>query len=517
MGQEVELKLEIPESVADKVVGLPWLSEVSSGPATRENLVSVYFDTAKWKLRDHGLVLRVRHADGKRVQTIKDLRKGKRGAFGRDEWEEEIAGDTPDLDLAKGTTLESLVTKKLRRKLEPIFETAVERSTFLIHYKTADLELAIDRGQIKANGRCEPLSEIEIELKRGDSAEISKLAERLAQSAPVAYGALPKPERGYALSADAAQKAVCRTQIDLDREASTGDAFQAIGLSCLDHAIANERAVRAGDAEGIHQMRVGLRRLRAAISVFKELLQDPEVKGIKTELKWLTEQLGPARDFDVLLENRVRPQSQTAPIAGEIAVLQRDLEAKRDTGLQRAKAAINSERFRKIGLQTALWLVDGEWLKNPEPLAVARRERPAIEFASEVLDQRSKKIRTKIENVEMLDARGRHKLRIAIKKLRYACEFFGGLFDRRNQSRKRERLSQSLKTMQGALGALNDIEVHKRLATSLAHPRRQAKNQAAKALAMGFIAGQEQHQIAACITVAKKAGAQLSDLSKFWK
>ena len=76
MGREVELKLEVPPSAIDKVVRLPWLSEVSDGPMKSEKLVTVYFDTAKSKLREHGLTLRVRHIDENRLQTIKALKKG---------------------------------------------------------------------------------------------------------------------------------------------------------------------------------------------------------------------------------------------------------------------------------------------------------------------------------------------------------------------------------------------------------------------------------------------------------
>jgi len=111
MGREVELKLQVPPSAIDEVARLPWLSEVTSGPAQREKLVTVYFDTAKSKLRHHGLALRVRHSGTNRLQTIKAVQKGARGAFGRDEWEERIAGDKPDLKLAKGTALEPLAKK----------------------------------------------------------------------------------------------------------------------------------------------------------------------------------------------------------------------------------------------------------------------------------------------------------------------------------------------------------------------------------------------------------------------
>jgi CHAD domain-containing protein len=340
---------------------------------------------------------------------------------------------------------------------------------------------------------------------------------RLAQSAPVAYAAPSKPERGYALSAGEAAKAVCRSAIDLDPGISTAAAFQTISLSCLDHSAANERAVREGDTEGVDQMRVGLRRLRAAISIFKELLPGPETEAIKRELKWLTEQLGSARDFDVLIEQRVNKEPRVSPIGSEINLLASDLQARRATGLQKAKAAVDSDRYRALGLRTALWVTNGEWSKSAEPLAAARRERPAVENAAEILNKRSKKTSKKVEDIEALNARLRHKLRIALKKLRYACEFFAGLFDGRKQTNERKRFASILKALQGSLGALNDIEVHKRLAVTMAHPRKRSGKQAAKALAMGFIAGQEQQQIAACIAAADKTGERLSNSTKFWK
>src|ERR1700745_2828144 len=111
MAQEIELKLEIPASVAWKAASLPWLQELACGAVKRETLTSVYFDTDKLKLRDHGVALRVRHIGKKRLQTIKVIQRGGRGALGRGEWEEEIAGSKPDLGLAKGTALAPLMTK----------------------------------------------------------------------------------------------------------------------------------------------------------------------------------------------------------------------------------------------------------------------------------------------------------------------------------------------------------------------------------------------------------------------
>ena len=62
------------------------------------------------------------------------------------------------------------------------------------------------------------------------------------------------------------------------------------------------------------------------------------------------------------------------------------------------------------------------------------------------MDKRSKRISKKIEDIENLDTRQRHKARIAVQKLRYACEFFVGLFDGRKQVRERKRFASILKT-----------------------------------------------------------------------
>jgi CHAD domain-containing protein len=130
--------------------------------------------------------------------------------------------------------------------------------------------------------------------------------------------------------------------------------------------------------------------------------------------------------------------------------------------------------------------------------------------------KRTKKILKKLENVEALDARSRHKLRISVKKVRYSSEFFASLFENREQASQRQRFVKTLKNLQGSLGNLNDIEVHKRLAVTIAHPRKRSRRQAARALAMGFIAGQEDQQIASCVAAVEKAGERLSGLPKFW-
>jgi inorganic triphosphatase YgiF len=90
------------------------------------------------------------------------------------------------------------------------------------------------------------------------------------------------------------------------------EAFDVIAYSTLRHFSSSANGVRSLDSEAVHQMRVGLRRLRAAVSLFKSSLPGPSTAKIKTDLKWLANELAPAREIDVLVRERIRPLRHVA-------------------------------------------------------------------------------------------------------------------------------------------------------------------------------------------------------------
>ena len=245
---------------------------------------------------------------------------------------------------------------------------------------------------------------LELELKHGRLHDLTPLVGRLNRGLPVAFGAQTKSDRGYALKLGEERKAIRAKDITLDASQRAGAAFAQIGLSCLCHLAANQNAVDAGDGEGIHQMRVGLRRLRAAISLFASMLTDKETESIKTDLKWLTEQLGPARDVDVLVEEAIVPLRAANPDQPEIAILERDVKRERDEDIERAQAAVRSKRYRQAILRTALWLIDGHWTRA---VSGRGRDRSVVAVATEILDRRTKKIVMRARNLRSLEARGR--------------------------------------------------------------------------------------------------------------
>ena len=99
---------------------LPWLRALAKNPSTKRTLVSIYYDTKKCTLRDQGVSLRVRCVGERRLQTIKTSGAG--APFARKEWEMEISGDQPDFGRMRGTALEPLLSKTLKRNLKPVFE-----------------------------------------------------------------------------------------------------------------------------------------------------------------------------------------------------------------------------------------------------------------------------------------------------------------------------------------------------------------------------------------------------------
>ncbi len=167
-----------------------------------------------------------------------------------------------------------------------------------------------------------------------------KLARVIGKLVPATLALKSKSERGYDLTANKPAEAARDTKIKLQRGLSTEDAFRVIGRSVLRHISAHEPAVRASDAEGVHQMRVGLRRLRAAISLFSKLLDDSHTQRIKAKLRWLTGELAPARDLDVYMKSKVEPLSGAVPAKPGVQELASELVSRRDAALKKAKDAV---------------------------------------------------------------------------------------------------------------------------------------------------------------------------------
>ncbi|SDT27617.1 CYTH and CHAD domain-containing protein [Bradyrhizobium canariense] len=509
--KEIEVKLQLPSASPARLRRVPLLRKIN-GSTRKENQVSVYFDTGRLKLRNSGLTLRVRHVGDRYIQTIKsDIGE----LFERGEWETEIRSDWPDLKQADASALQPLDIKRLRKQLRPVFETRVQRTTYPLTGKDCDIVLTIDRGEIDAGDSTLPLCEAELELKQGDRARLFEFAIAFARATSAELAIKSKSQRGYELLAGDGVSAVKGDEVEIAPGTPAKTAFQSIASACLKQIVANKPAILAGDPEGIHQMRVGLRRLRAAISLFSAIVTDAKTPGIKTGLKWLTNELGPAREFEVFLTRVVAPLGkQHARLTG-MRSLSHDLAERREAAIARALAAVSSKRFRELTLNCAAWLEVGDW-REPRNAALRERgDKPIETVARAQLKRRWKKIRKRGRQLAKLDPHARHKLRIQVKKLRYATEFYKTVFSGKKREKRNAAFLAALKDMQDCCGELNDIFVHEKLTAGIAEAPQPARS-SRRVFAAGLLIGHEEARFEPVLAAAEHAFSVFEKLNPYW-
>jgi triphosphatase len=515
---EIEIKLWVsPEDIVT-LQSHPHFAGAFSDP-TSETLKSVYFDSDSRFLRDHGFTLRVRHSGDKRIQTVKAANNGA-GYFERSEWEQMIEGDQPDLTLVKDTALGAILTNEADRTLKPVFDIRIKRTAYHLNGNGTDVVMAIDQGKIVATGSSLPVSEIELELKRGNPSDLFKIARDIINIIPAHLDFRSKSERGYDLIEKSAITVETARDPELSPGMTAGRAFTLVGRACLRHLVANVPAMMGRDGNALHQMRVALRRLRAAIVLFSVVVDDDRADAIKTELRWLAQEFGPARNLDTLLVEVIRPlRKQHANDPGLVSISNM-FARKRLKSYRHAQEAVQSARFRALILDAAEWVETGPWSTSENALTRARRELPVEIYAALQLSQRRKKIRRRGARIDSLNPQQLHGLRIQVKKVRYATEFFSGLFHGKKSAKRYKTIKSSLTQLQNSLGKINDIVTHKALfADIIASPMKglTGEQNHHRAFAAGLIVGDQQAQVTKLLDRARKAYSRFDGGKAFWK
>ena len=481
--REVELKLEIEAGAVGRLLDHPLVARAQPDQDQSGHLSAVYFDTPDLDLRKSGLSLRIRRRNGNAVQTIKAEDKSRGLALDRSEWEQAV-DDQLDFGAAAGTPLARLIAKKgIRDSIRPVFGIETERRAFTVEHDGALVELALDNAAATAGDSMARFAELELELKQGAPAALFRLAHDLAKAAPLRLAPVTKSERGYGLLERARSAPVHAQDVAIDADASCAEAFQIIARSCVSQMIANESVLRRSpDPEALHQIRVGLRRLRAAISLFRKMLARQETEAVKQGLRWIGRKLGPARDLDVLLGN-LREAAGSPDVENAIA----DTERRRLKAYAVLQKALDTPRYMSAILETAAWIEAGQWLGNEK-----RTSRPARKHAAKELSRRHKKIVREAKHLEELPDEERHELRIRIKKMRYGTEFFASLFERKKARKRRKAMLKGLEHLQDLLGEMNDIAVGSAMVPSLAQsdPER-AEQRLAKLLSKAVVAAHD--------------------------
>ena len=518
---ELRMKFELAHDAAARL--RDQLEKGHKHAAHSDTLTSVYYDTDDLALYEAGLSLRLRNnGDGHHVQLVEFPNGATHYAADQVEWEETIASERPDFVGPNGHAYPAILNEKVRNALKPVFKSRVKRTSHVIHRGGAEIEVTIDDNKVETGEHSNAFSEVEVALKRGEPSELFQFVWALDETVPLRLAVEAEGARGYRLLQNKPEDAVKTVSIPLHVGMTSADAFRVIAHSCLHQVAGNERTMCAGNAAALHQMRVGFRRLRTALSVFSGFLIDSQIETIKSEIRWMTGILAPARDLDVFLTEVVLPLRREYREESGLQSLYRSYSAQRAKAYERARQAANSVRFRALMLELAAWIETGPWTMNQNEPARLARGRPIESFAVEELTRRRRKVKKEGKRLTELNPAERHALRIRVKKLRYAAEFFSKLFPGKKQ-RKRELLA-SLKKLQDALGDVNDVAVQAGLRGEIisniggAKGRRTAaaRNQH-RAFAAGLIIGHQKARLESLLNSAEDAYAAFKDAKAFWK
>jgi len=241
-----------------------------------------------------------------------------------------------------------------------------------------------------------------------------------------------------------------RTKVPAAAGFDCATAFQTVTLDCVAAIKAHHSSACAGDAEAVHQIRVAITRLRAAVAFFAPIVVDAEWLRLKKEIAWLNGSLGPARDSDVVVEyaRRKRYRAWAQDRIGE----QLDQRQMRDN--RRLVRCLHSARTQRLLAAMAGWIKQGPWLERYK----RRKAAEALQsYCTRELNRWRERLVHKGRRLKTLGASRRHRLRIKAKRFRYVLEALtetvalGGLGEF-------HRLHRPAKRLQRALGDMRDLE-----------------------------------------------------------
>lgn len=457
---ETELKLIISPAGERRLEELPAFRPPRASEPKIQRIVTTYFDTPNRDLQRRGLSLRVRRAGGKRIQAVKASSNG--GAVkARCEWEWPIAKEEPDLGLAAQTPVADALPAD--RVLEPVVVTDVVRTTRTLQLEGNTIEAALDSGSILAGEAKEPIHELELELREGAPGALYRLALTIHAATPLAVEVESKAARGFRLIEGKAPHATNFPAVKLDRDVSAGDGLRQIVANGIGHLLANRASASAGDAEGIHQARVAIRRVRSALRLFAPRLEPHAAALFQNELQRAGRVVGEARDWDVFC-GEMLPQSFGQSGEAELAALIRSAaEARRKAADHICARELRAASFTALVLGLGAWTETGR--EHRRLLGDKRLERRLSRVAPGLLDRLARKVEKRGRALQPnASPVALHPLRKALKKLRYSIEFLASLYP----PKAVKRFLRRLKDLQKGLGAINDAAVATRLAEQLA-------------------------------------------------
>lgn len=392
----------------------------------------------------------------------------------------------------------------------PVFSAGIRRASRLFDKGAGPVEITFDRGEWVIGDLRGAIEEVEVESEAGEVTALCGVVRRLAADAFLRKALGGESGRGHrqagrdGLIARAAQLA------EIPGDLAAGEGFARVARSCLTQVSTNAQLLRWGsNREALHQLRVGVRRLRAAFATFKPILPRDALERWKTETKWLVGELDTARNLDVFIEYVSRSTKSDAHGDPMLAAFGERLILAQAMAYDLALAAVDSKRVAVLLLDFTEWIEVTPRRSNDDAVVAILRDGDASVLAAQALKRLHRQLRKTGKHLAALDPAGRHEVRIKAKKLRYATEFFSKTFGKNAQERH-SKFASSLTRLQNVLGELNDIATGRQCALAV------AGRNAELAFRAGQVVGARNRDEPRLLAKAVRAYEQWSGAKRFW-
>ncbi len=462
--QELELKLLIDEAAAREIWNRALQVHLASVRPRARKIKSTYVDTPDHSLHRKGISLRLRR-DGRRwLQTVKAGASLNGGISKVTEFETTAPDGRLEVAAISDEKLRNKVGRLVRgAPLIPVCETLVKRAEGEVRSESGTRALlAVDVVEIRADEQSGKLFELELEYQEGAPGGLFDIARILLPDGGVTFSRMSKAERGYLLAETgkvepAPAPRTART-VSIARSGSAGRAAQKVLRECAGQIADNINAtLQLPVSEGPHQLRIGLRRLRSALQVFRKAIACPAATYLGQEAKWLGQEVGKLRDLDVMLHDLVLPAAKACPFEPGFASLGGLLEDQAGRAREDLRETLRSNRVQVFLFNLMRFTETRGWRVRDKKNRSSRLAIPVGKLAAKALNKRWAKVRKRARNIQELSVEERHELRKELKSLRYAVEFMGPLYP----VGKQKPFLKRLKKLQVLFGDLNDTAMVK--------------------------------------------------------
>ena len=425
-----------------------------------------YYDTKERHLAQKSVALRVRRANGAAKVTVKADNNSSGGLMDRMEWERPVTGEGLDL-----TALPEEARQALGAETEPALAPALsidtERHSLNARRGGAGallVQAVADSCRVSADQARAEFAECELELLEGDSTQFFALAAEVHARCPLPMSGLAKVQQAKRLVGGEKPAVYKIPKFSLTQGQSLHEALRDIFTRCVGNIVDNQEACLEGsDPEGVHQMRVSLRRLRSALLIYRKYLARGAVGWIDPELQWLANALGPARDWDVYVtETLARVQGYGIDETAHQA-LRAAAEDRRQAAYAQVRTTLQSDRFAKLIFRLTSFTALQGWLLDPSDLSDPLHK-PLGKTGKKVLKQRYTKVMKAARPLAEMDMKSRHKVRLKLKSLRYAVDFMREVYP----GPKTQAFMKTLHRLQDDFGQQSDVSEAVRLTDLLA-------------------------------------------------